>query len=184
MAFGLEYREETFESGTGEPNSYFRDDVLARQGLAVAVSGHPGTSPQEATEASRDSFGAYLDLEADILTDVLLTAAGRFEHHEGIGESLNGKLAARWSLLDDYLALRGSIGTNFRAPTVGQANYRNITSSLNAETGELNLTYVLSGNDPIAQQKGGKPLSPEHSTSFSLGAVITTRQPVRHRRLL
>ena len=173
VAFGLEYREETFESGTGEPNSYFRDDMLARQGLAVAVSGHPGTSPQEATEASRDSFGAYLDLEADILTDVLLTAAGRFEHHEGIGESLNGKLAARWSLLDDYLALRGSIGTNFRAPTVGQANYRNITSSLNAETGELNLTYVLSGNDPIAQQKGGKPLSPEHSTSFSLGAVIT-----------
>ena len=173
VAFGLEYREETFESGTGDPNSYFRDDMLARQGLAVAVSGHPGTSPAEATEASRDSFGAYLDLEADVLTDVLLTAAGRFEHHAGIGESLNGKLAARWNLLDDYLALRGSIGTNFRAPTVGQANYRNITSSLNAETGELNLTYVLSGNDPIAQQKGGKPLSPEHSTSFSLGAVIT-----------
>ena len=173
VAFGLEYREETFESGTGEPNSYLRDDMLARQGLAVAVSGHPGTSPAEATEASRDSFGAYLDLEADVLTDVLLTAAGRFEHHAGIGESLNGKLAARWSLLDDYLALRGSIGTNFRTPTVGQANYRNITSSLNAETGELNLTYVLSGNDPIAQQKGGKPLSPEHSTSFSLGAVIT-----------
>ena len=173
VAFGLEYREETFESGTGEPNSYLRDDGLARQGLAVAVSGHPGTSPAEATQASRDSFGAYLDLEADVLTEVLLTAAGRFEHHAGIGESLNGKLAARWNLLDDSLALRGSIGTNFRAPTVGQANYRNITSSLNAETGELDLTYVLSGNDPIAQQKGGKPLSPEHSTSFSLGAVIT-----------
>ena len=71
------------------------------------------------------------------------------------------------------MALRGSIGTNFRAPTVGQANYRNITSSLNAETGELNLTYVLSGNDPIAQQKGGKPLGPEHSTSFSVGAILT-----------
>ena len=107
------------------------------------------------------------------MADVLLTAAGRFEHHAGVGESLNGKLAARWNLLDDTLALRGSIGTNFRAPTVGQANYRNITSSLNAETGELNLTYVLSGNDPIAQQKGGKPLGPEHSTSFSVGAVIT-----------
>ena len=175
VAVGLEYREETFESGTGEPNSYFRDDALARQGLAVAVSGHPGTSPQEAVEASRDSFGAYLDLEADVVADVLLTAAGRFEHHAGVGESLNGKLAARWSppLLDDTLALRGSIGTNFRAPTVGQANYRNITSSLNAETGELNLTYVLSGNDPIAQQKGGKPLGPEHSTSFSLGAILT-----------
>ena len=37
VALGLEYREETFESGTGEPNSYLRDDVLARQGLAVAV---------------------------------------------------------------------------------------------------------------------------------------------------
>ncbi len=179
VAVGLEYREETFESGTGEPNSYFRDEVLARQGLAVAVSGYPGTSPEEATEASRDSFGAYLDLEADVVADVLLTAAGRFEHHAGVGESLNGKLAGRWSppILTGggwgEVALRGSIGTNFRAPTVGQANYRNITSSLNAETGELNLTYVLSGNDPIAQQKGGKPLGPEHSTSFSVGAVIT-----------
>ena len=55
VAVGLEYREETFESGTGEPNSYLRDDVLARQGLAVAVSAtrahRPGRRPRPAGAA-------------------------------------------------------------------------------------------------------------------------------------
>ena len=174
VAVGLEYREETFESGTGEPNSYFRDDALARQGLAVAVSGHPGTSPQEAVEASRDSLWPRISTWRPMSWPMCCSPppAGLSTMPASGSRSTASWPPAGVCLTTPWLCA-GSIGTNFRAPTVGQANYRNITSSLNAETGELHLTYVLSGNDPIAQQKGGKPLGPEHSTSFSVGAILT-----------
>ena len=107
-----------------EPGNRIPISVMAYWPARASRSRSPAIRARRPRRRPRPAgtvFGAYLDLEVDILTDVLLTAAGRFVHHEGIGESLNGKLAARWSLLDDYLALRGSIGTNFRAPTVGQA---------------------------------------------------------------
>ncbi len=173
VAFGLEYREEEYEISTGDPNSYFRDDLLATQGFLIGVSGQQGAPPKDALTANRGSFGAYLDLEADVIERVLMTAAGRFEHHESVGESLDGKLAARWDVLEDLFALRGSIGTGFRAPTVGQANFRTTTTDFDSETNQLAEVSTLPPDDPIARQVGSKPLKPEHSTSFSVGAVLT-----------
>jgi len=98
---------------------------------------------------------------------VLANAAGRFEHHTGIGESLDGKLVARWDLWTERLALRGLIGTGFHAPTVGQASYRDSTTVL-GDDGTILLT-----DDPIDRYKGATPLSPETSLSFSLGTVLT-----------
>ena len=183
VAFGLEYREEEYEIEAGEKNGWCIDDQgecdgqpkehgLAAQGFDVGGQAYPGIRPENAAEANRGSFGAYLDLEADVIEQVLVTAAGRFEHHEGIGESVDGKLAARWSLLEDYLALRGSLGTGFRAPTVGQAIYRDTTFGLDAD-GILTEQPTLPASDPIAQQKGARPLTPETSFSFSIGTVLT-----------
>ena len=184
IAFGLEYREEEFEIESGDKNGWCSDDAgecdgqrkergLAAQGFSVGGQAYPAIRPENAVEAERGSFGAYIDLDADVIKNVLVTAAGRFEHHEGIGESLDGKLAARWSLLEEYLALRGSIGTGFRAPTVGQANYRDTTYNFDPETNQLVETPTLPGSHPIAQYKGAKPLTPETSMSFSVGTVLT-----------
>ncbi len=183
VAFGLEYREEEYEIEAGEKNGWCIDDRgecdgqrkehgLAAQGFDIGGQAYPGIRPENAIEANRGSFGAYLDLEADVIRNVLFTAAGRFEHHEGVGESIDGKLAARWNLLEDYLALRGSLGTGFRAPTVGQAIYRDTTFGLD-ENGVLIEQPTLPASDPIAQQKGATPLTPETSFSFSIGTVLT-----------
>ena len=183
VAVGLEYREEEFEIEAGEPRAWCIDDAgecggerplhgLARQGFGIGTTGYPGIRPEETSTANRGSFGAYLDLEADIIEQVLVNAAGRFEHHEGIGESLDGKLAARWELLAGLLAVRGSLGTGFRAPTVGQASYRDTTTIL-GDDGNLVESSILPTDDPIARHKGAKPLSPETSLSFSVGAALT-----------
>ena len=183
VAFGLEYREEEFEIEAGEPRAWCLDDAgecdgrrkphgLARQGFHVGTTGYPGIRPEETSTADRGSFGAYLDLEADVVASVLANAAGRFEHHAGIGESLDGKLAARWDLWTERLALRGSIGTGFRAPTVGQASYRDSTTVL-GDDGTILLSSILPTDDPIARHKGATPLAPETSLSFSLGTVLT-----------
>ncbi len=132
----------------------------------------PGIRPEHAMEANRGSFGAYVDLEATVIEQVLLSAAGRFEHHESLGESLDGKLAGRWDLLEKYLAARGSFGTGFRAPTVRQANYRDTTFGIDAD-GNLVEQPTLPGSDPIAQYKGARPLTPETSFSFSVGMVLS-----------
>ena len=184
VAFGLEYREEEFEIESGDRDGWCNDDSgecdgqqkergLGSQGFSVGGQAYPAIRPENAAEGMRGSFGAYLDLEADVIEQVLFTAAGRFEHHEGIGESLDGKLAARWGLLEDVLALRGSIGTGFRAPTVGQAIYRDTTYNFDPDTNQLVETPTLPGDDPIAIQKGAKPLTPETSMSFSIGTVLT-----------
>ena len=184
VAFGLEYREEEYEIESGDRDGWCNDDAgecdgqqkargLASQGFSIGGQAYPAIRPENASEAERGSFGAYLDLEADVIEQVLFTAAGRFEHHEGIGESLDGKLAARWSLLEDFLALRGSIGTGFRAPTVGQASYRDTTYNFDPEINQLVETPTLPGDHPIAKQKGAQPLTPETSMSFSVGTILT-----------
>ena len=184
VAFGLEYREEEFEIESGDRNGYCIDDAgecdgqrraqgLGAQGFVAGGQAYPALRPENAAEDKRGSFGAYLDLEADVIEQVLFTAAGRFEHHEGIGESLDGKLAARWGLIEDLLALRGSIGTGFRAPTVGQAIYQDTTYNFDSTTQQLVETPTLPADNPIAVQKGAKPLTPETSMSFSVGTVLT-----------
>ena len=173
VALGLEYREEEFENETGEPDSWFRDETLVAQGFLNGVTGQQGTPPRDAGVASRGIFGAYLDLEADVTGNVLVTAAGRYEDHGGIGDSLVGKLAARWEVLKDAVALRGSVGTGFRAPTVGQVNYRRATTGIDRRRGVLAEVVTLPVDHPIARQMGAKPLKPEHSTSFGVGAVLT-----------
>ena len=182
VALGLEYREEEFEIIAGEPNAYAVDERLVRQGFSVGVSGYQGIRPENAGSFERGSFGAYLDFEANALANVLLNAAGRYEHYEGVGDSLNGKLAARWDVFGGgwgetspmkmvNLALRGSINTSFRAPTVGQIHYRNVTTFPSG--GQLLSQALLPADHPVAKLKGIDPLKPEHSTTFAVGAVVS-----------
>ena len=177
LAFGLEYREEEFTANAGEPNSWKIEESLARQGFGVGSNGFPGLNPRYAGTFNRGSYAGYLDLEAEVIKNLTLGLAGRYEDYEEVGDTLNGKVSARWTLpvppLSGWgeLALRGSVGSGFRAPTVGQANVRNVTTSL--INGMLADEATLSPTDPIAQQKGGQPLEPEKAVNYSVGTVFS-----------
>ena len=174
LAFGLEYREEEFSANAGEPNSWKIEENLARQGFGIGSNGFPGLSPTHAGTFNRGSYAGYLDLEAEVIENVTLGLAGRYEDYEEVGDTLNGKASVRWQALDEELvraAVRGSVGSGFRAPTVGQANVRNVTTSL--INGRLADEATLSPTDPIAQQKGGTPLEPEKSVNYSVGTVFS-----------
>ena len=69
-----------------------------------------------------------MDLEAELSQDVLLGAAGRYEDHKGVGETMDVKLSVRGQVNDNF-AVRGAVSTGFRAPTVGQANILNVTTA-------------------------------------------------------
>ena len=168
-AFGLEFRRESFEVFAGDSDSYFVDPDLARQGFGIGSNGFPGFQPRIAGQESRDSVAGYVDLEAELTEDLLTAAALRYERYGGFDDTLDGKLAARWQATHS-VAIRGSVGTGFRVPTIGQATVENVTTSF--EGGQLSDEATLSPTNPIAVQKGAKPLRPEESENFNLGAVV------------
>ena len=173
VAFGFEYRGENFKIENGEPNSYFIDPNLAAQGFGIGSNGFPGFKPEDAGESDRTSYGGYLDLEADVVKDLLVGAAVRYEDYEDFGSTLNGKVSARKQLADNF-ALRGGLSTGFRAPTVGQASVRNVTTAF--VDGKLADLATLPPTNPISVQKGAKPLQPETSVNISIGTVFKLRE--------
>lgn len=170
IAGGLEYRVEQFEIKNGGPNSFFINTDLAAQGFGIGSNGFPGFKPEDAGTFDRENFAAYVDLEADITDNFLLGVAVRFEDFSDFGTTTNGKVAARLQLTDGF-AIRGAASTGFRAPTVGQSNVRNVTTAFTA--GVLADEATLPPTNPIAVQKGGKPLEPEESTNLTVGAIIS-----------
>ena len=92
----------------------------------------------------------------------------RFEDYSTFGNTTNYKVTAQYNVTDDF-SLRGSVSSGFRAPTVGQANYSNVQTSL--DDGILVDSALLAASNPVAVQLGATELSPEESESLSLGAV-------------
>ena len=173
VALGVEWRDENFKIESGEPNSWFIDPNLefglASQGFGVGSNGFPGFQPGDAGESSISAKAAYVDLESDITDQLLLGAALRFEDYSEYGDTLDGKVAARFQV-NDMFAIRGAASTGFRVPTAGQANLRNVTTEF--QSGMLADIATLPPTNPVAQQKGAVPLTPEESVNLTLGAVF------------
>ncbi len=172
IALGLEYRDETFEVTSGEPNSYYIDYEyeLPEQGFGVGSNGFPGFQPGDAGQSTSRSHAAYIDLESNLTERFLLGAAVRYEDYGLFGDTTDGKLAARFQV-SDAVALRSSFSTGFRVPTAGQATVRNVTTEF--QDSRLADIATLPASNPVAQQLGATPLTPEQSTNFAIGTVIS-----------
>lgn len=168
VAGGFEYRNESYEAVAGDPAS-FEIGPLASQGFGIGSNGFPGLSARSAGKNSRNSYAAYIDVEAYLTEDFLLTGAVRYEDFSDFGNTTKGKVSFRWEFAEDF-ALRGAVATGFKAPTIGQNNVRNVTTAFGTD-GRLIDRATLPPTDPIAQQKGATALTPEESESYSLGFV-------------
>src|SRR3546814_5207730 len=96
--------------------------------------------------ADRDSVAAYLEIETELGGFLTLQAAGRYEHYSDFGDTVNGKFAARAEVIDG-VALRGSISTGFRAPSLHQqffatSSTNNVNAIGRASCGERVCKYV------------------------------------------
>jgi len=158
LAFGAEWRQETYSGIAGEPASYFR----------VGSSGLKGISPEDAGEAQRDNVAIYADIEHDITDSILLQYAVRYEDYSDFGDTFNGKLAARWRIADP-IAIRGAVSTGFHAPTPGQSSVRTSITTFDSASGLQTEELVLPPTDDVSVLLGGKPLQEETSVNYSLG---------------
>lgn len=174
LSFGTEWRGEVFRQSPGEPASYVNGGVRApgetnpRPGSQVFT----GFSPADAGRYDRHSFSWYADAEADLTDKLSLGLAGRYEDYSDFSDTSSGKFSARYAFTDK-VALRGTISSGFRAPSLQQQFYQSTSSTFIAGTQYAIRTFRV--NDPAAIALGAEPLKPEKSKNYSLGLVL---QPV------
>ena len=79
------------------------------------------TGIQPAYKASRNSVGLFGELVMPVIKELELTGSVRWDHTSDFGNTVNGKLAARYQPNKQVL-LRGSLGTGYIAPSLAQIN--------------------------------------------------------------
>ena len=139
--------------------------------VPVGSNGFPGYPPAFASAIERDSAAGYVDLEADLTAQWLGSAAVRFEHFEDFGSVAIWKLAARYRI-GGGLALRGSVGTGFRAPTPGQISTTNVSTRIGPD-GTPRAEGLFPATHPAAALFGARPLTAERARSATAGIAWT-----------
>ena len=110
-------------------------------------------------DVSREISSVFAETLLPITDDLELTLAARYEYYAGQGETFNPKASLRWQALD-WLALRGSVGTTYRAPSA-------IITTTNFTRGLTNANGTWRAND----QYGNPDLDPETAFTYSVGAM-------------
>ena len=170
VAAGLEARRETYQIGAGEEASYARGPVLTAGGntLTFGSRGFTGFTPGNEVDEDRSNVGVYLDLEGEVVENLTLSGAVRYENYSDFGDNVSGKIAARYDFTPSF-AVRGAVSTGFRAPSLQQQYYTQTSilyiNNIAYETG----TYPSISEVGVAL--GGTPLDAEESVNYSLGFV-------------
>ena len=184
LAVGAEYREDSFEITAGEEYSWRNYQRPLENGVegvpadcgngecltpitaGAGIQVLSGFRPSNEVDETRDSYAVYADVEYTEIENFILGAALRYEDYSDFGETLNFKLTGRWQLTD-ALALRGAISTGFRAPSVQQQFFNNISTQFVG--GEALEVGTFSNNSALARAIGIPTLTEEESVNYSLG---------------
>lgn len=179
VAVGGEYRNEEFDLFAGELAS-FQLGVLASQGFSSSSNGFGGFPNSSSND--QDSYAGYIDLEVDVLDELTVQAALRYEDFSTFGDTTNYKVAALYRISEGF-RVRGSFSTGFHAPSAGQANITNVTTQnvngqlidqgtlpLSSAAGQLASAFIAA--DPTNLTGAGPTLGPEEAENFSVGVAF------------
>jgi iron complex outermembrane receptor protein len=188
LAMGAEIRTDEYRVTPGDEYSYRDYDTFQRDSLypddrSAGTQGFGGIGPISAVDESRHVFSVYTDTEAQLTENLILSAAIRYDNYDGFGDSSNIKLAANWSVTEE-LALRSAISTGFRAPSMQQLFFNNISTQFvtdpnNPNSDQIPLQVGTFRNDSVLAQAIGIPeLKEEESTNYSFGVVYHATEDI------
>jgi iron complex outermembrane receptor protein len=154
VAFGAEVRWERYSIGAGDAASIYKEGGQS----------FPGFQPTDAGSHTRTGYAGYIDVAGDPIQNLHVDLAGRYETYSDFGDTAVGKLTARYDFNPSF-ALRGTISTGFRAPTLDEEFYSatNVAPTF--------AVIQLPANSAAAAAAGFSRLKPESSTNFSIGFV-------------
>ena len=154
VAFGAEYRRETYEIKPGDAGSRYKEGSQS----------YPGFQFTDAGKHKRRSYAVYGDVALAPVEALKLDLAARYEHFSDFGDTFIVKGTGRYDF-NDMFAIRGTASTGFRAPTLAESYY----SATNVSP--TSAFVQLPPNSAAAKLVGVNGLDPEKSRNFSVGFV-------------
>lgn len=156
VAAGFEFRDENYQLGAGDPNTYLYGGTQSEAGL----------TPTDASNHSRTVEAVYVDFSTKITPKWTADLAGRFEtfSQQGVGSTENGKFNSRYDFTPQF-AIRGTVSDGFHAPSLAQSFFSQTGVTPNS------LSITAPPSSPGAQFLGIKPLQPETAKDISFGFV-------------
>jgi len=155
VAVGGEYRRDTYGITAGEPSSYY----------GAGAQSFDGYTPLDQGSYSRNNESVYFDVATDLIKNLHVDLAGRYEHYSDFGDAEVGKFTARYDFTPMF-AVRGTVSNGFRAPTLSEERYSGTNVS------PYSAEVQLPPNSAAAASAGFQPLKPEQSQNYSVGFVI------------
>ena len=185
LAGGVEFRREGYGIHAGKPVSWINAG-LGADGAAGGIQVFPGFRPDNEVDESRTNIAGYADFESYLSgepgTGLLVGAAVRGEQYSDFGGTVTGKATARYDLTQQ-VAVRAAGSTGFRAPSLQQLYFNNISTQFKIDAddidGDGNTTEVIPlevgtfRNDSDAARALGIPeLKEETAFNVSGGIVL------------
>jgi iron complex outermembrane receptor protein len=155
---GLEYKTEKFEAFKGDPFSRY----------AGGSDSFAGISADQEGEWTRNNFAMYSGLDLDLTEKFLVSAAGRYENFSDVGSNFSWKIASRYKL-NQKTAVRASISTGFRAPSLHQQKLSNTQYIIVAGSAEPLLQGTLQNGTDAVRALGIQDLFAETSLNMTAG---------------
>ena len=185
-AMGAELRTDLYKINAGDDYAYRDYDTedgvsLYADDRSGGIQGFPGIGPQSAVNESRDVFSVYMDAEYQVSEFWMLNGAVRYDDYDGFGNTVNYKLATNLAVTDS-VRLRGAVSTGFRAPSMQQLYFNNVSTQfvvdvddvdMDGDTTELIAQEVgtFRNDSGLAQAIGIPELKEEESTNLSFGVA-------------
>ena len=117
IALGVDYRRETYEFNGSAAAAVSSPDIFN-----AAFDNINALTPK-----TRNIFAAYAEMLLPVFEGFELTGAVRLDNYSIFGSTVNPKVSAKYQPVD-WLMLRGSYNTSFRAPGFNQI-YNGLTTS-------------------------------------------------------
>jgi iron complex outermembrane recepter protein len=155
LAFGAEYRRETYSIGAGDALSRYKEGGQSFPGYALSDAG----------SLKRGAKAVYVDVAFKPVSAWTIDLAGRYEDYSDFGDTLIGKITTRYDFSPAF-AIRGTASTGFRAPSLQESGY----SATNV--GPTSATLQLAPSSPGSASAGFGALGPEKSINLSAGVVL------------
>ncbi|HUP00798.1 MAG TPA: TonB-dependent receptor, partial [Gemmatimonadota bacterium] len=138
LVLGSEYRVENYEIEAGQPESYLLgnggdiagvdfDTTATGSPKAAGSQVFPGFQPANEVDRFRTNISGYVGLESELSDRFLLDVGGRVENYSDFGSTVTGKIAGRYQVTDPF-ALRGAVSNGFRAPSLHQFWFNNVST--------------------------------------------------------
>ncbi|MES2303225.1 MAG: TonB-dependent receptor [Pseudomonadota bacterium] len=192
ISFGAEYRLDRFQTFAGDelawkPASYIIKPGDQQYDWNVGLAASPVVqaaivlSPQDEADVTRRVYAGYADIGLYPADAWYIGVAIRAEHYsDGSGSPVGVKLNSRYEI-SPALALRGTIGTGFRAPSLTQSAYAQTDGRtalvLNPATGLTEATptvaKLVTPDSLVGSLLGARHLRAEKSWNAGLGFVLT-----------